>query len=338
MRRRGARPQPRRRAGHEHRHPGRGQPRLEAGARAPRTRRRGGRRTLLDSYEAERRQVALGVVSTAHRLTRLATVRSPVARRLRNALLAVAGLTGPLPRRLAANLAEVDIVYRGGWSADGSNAVGRWIPEGGMAAAENQDTASGPAFGLVVPEVHEAQVLDAAARFPGLAVRVVPVPGVAEASLVRPDGYVAGRGGAGDGARLLGLLAQALGITPHGPGAGAAVTSGRAQLPHPSGRQSTSRSSCRGASSSESWKRRQVRVRPHRPGKGVLVRHQERPRRRDRSVRPVGPTEPGRPSLTSFERGTILSGSSSKRPPRRRYAATTRTIASPCQPAGGWAG
>jgi 2-polyprenyl-6-methoxyphenol hydroxylase-like FAD-dependent oxidoreductase len=195
---------------------------------------------LLDSYEAERRQVALGVVSTAHRLTRLATVRSPVARRLRNALLAVAGLTGPLPRRLAANLAEVDIVYRGGWSADGSNAVGRWIPEGGMAAAENQDTASGPAFGLVVPEGHEAQVLDAAARFPGLAVRVVPVPGVAEASLVRPDGYVAGRGGAGDGARLLGLLARALGITPHGSGAGAAVTSGRAQLPHPSGRAARS--------------------------------------------------------------------------------------------------
>jgi 2-polyprenyl-6-methoxyphenol hydroxylase-like FAD-dependent oxidoreductase len=33
---------------------------------------------LLDSYQAERRQVALGVISTTHRLTRLATVRSPV--------------------------------------------------------------------------------------------------------------------------------------------------------------------------------------------------------------------------------------------------------------------
>ena len=207
---------------------------------------------LLDSYEAERRQVALGVVSTTHRLTRLATVRSPVARRFRNALLAVAGLDGRLPRRLAANLAEVDIVYRGGWSADGSNTVGRWIPEGGMTAAENQDPASGPAFGLLVPEGHEAQVLDAAARFPGLPVRVVPIPGVADASLVRPDGYVAGRGGVGDGARLLGLLAQALGVTPrpHGPGAGEAGTSGRARLPHPSGSQSASRSSCRGARSS----------------------------------------------------------------------------------------
>ena len=207
---------------------------------------------LLDSYEAERRQVALGVVSTTHRLTRLATVRSPVARHLRNALLAVAGLGGRLPRRLAANLAEVDIVYRGGWSADGSNTVERWIPEGGKTAAENQDPASGPAFRLLVPEVHEAQVLDAAARFPGLPVRVVPVPGVTEASLVRPDGYVAGRSGAEDSTRLLGLLAQALGATPrpHGPGAGAAGKLGRAQLPHPSGRQSTSRSSCRGASSS----------------------------------------------------------------------------------------
>lgn len=191
---------------------------------------------LLDSYDTERRQVALGVVSTTHRLTRLATVRTPVARCLRNALLAVAGLDGRLPRRLAANLAEVDIVYRGGWSADGSNTVERQMPEGGMTAAENHDPASGPAFGLLVPEVHEAQILDAAARFPGVPVRVVPVPGIAEASLVRPDGYVAGRGGAGDGARLLGLLARALRVNPHAPGAGAAGTSGRAQLPHPSGR------------------------------------------------------------------------------------------------------
>ena len=172
---------------------------------------------LLDSYEAERRQVALGVVSTTHRLTRLATVRSPVARHLRNALLAVAGLDGRLPRRLAANLAEVDIVYPGGWSADGSNTVERWIPEGGRKAAENQDPASGPASRLLVPEGHEAQVLDAAARFPGLPVRVVPVPGVTEASLVRPDGYVAGRSGAEDSTRLPGLLAQALGATPPSP-------------------------------------------------------------------------------------------------------------------------
>jgi hypothetical protein len=169
---------------------------------------------LLDSYEAERRQVVLGVISTTHRLTRLATVRSPVARRLRNILLAAAGRDGRLPRRLATNLAEIDIVYRDGWSADGSTAVERWAPKRGVAQAENLDPASGPAFRLVVPEGHEGQVLAAAARFPDLPVRVVAIPGIVEASLVRPDGYVAGRGGAGDAARLLGLLAQMLWAAP----------------------------------------------------------------------------------------------------------------------------
>lgn len=60
---------------------------------------------LLDSYEPERKQVALGVVSTTHRLTRPATMRSPVARRVRNALLVGAGGIGRLPRQLATNLA-----------------------------------------------------------------------------------------------------------------------------------------------------------------------------------------------------------------------------------------
>ena len=167
---------------------------------------------LLDSYQSERRQVALEVISTTDRLTRLATVHSPVARRIRNILLAVAGRDGGLPRRLATNLAEIDIVYRDGWSADGSTAVGRWAPKRGVAQAENLDPASGPAFMLVVPEGYEEQVL-AAARFPDLPVRVVPIPGIVGASLVRPDGYVAGRGGAGDAARLLGLLARMLGAS-----------------------------------------------------------------------------------------------------------------------------
>jgi hypothetical protein len=136
-----------------------------------------------------------------------------VARRLRNILLAVAGRDGRLPRRLATNLAEIDIVYRDGWSADGSTTVGRWVPKPGVAQAQDLDPASGPAFTLVISEGHEEQVLAAAARFPDLPVRVVPTPGIVEAWLVRPDGYVAGRGGAGDAARLLGLLARMLGVS-----------------------------------------------------------------------------------------------------------------------------
>src|ERR671910_2865704 len=72
--------------------------------------------SLLDAYEPERRPVARGVVSTTDRLTRLATVRSPLLRRLRNALIPIAGRAGRLPRRLAENLSELDVAYRSGWS------------------------------------------------------------------------------------------------------------------------------------------------------------------------------------------------------------------------------
>jgi len=164
---------------------------------------------LLDSYEPERRAVAQGVLSTAHRLTRLATLRSPVPRRLRNVLLPVAGRVGRLPRRLATNLAEIDIVYRDGWSLDGSTAVERWAQKHAC-VSRGVD----PAFGLVVPEGHEAGAAVDAARFPGVPVRIVPVPGLQEVLVVRPDGYVAGRGAPGEGARLLSLLVRALEAKP----------------------------------------------------------------------------------------------------------------------------
>src|SRR5215210_6196104 len=86
--------------------------------------------SLLDSYERERRPVARGVVSTTDRLTRLATVRSPLLRRLRNVLIPIAARAGRLPGRLAKNLSELDVAYRAGWSVDGSKSVERWAPKG----------------------------------------------------------------------------------------------------------------------------------------------------------------------------------------------------------------
>ena len=46
---------------------------------------------LLDSYERERRPVARGVVATTDRLTRLATMSSLLARRIRNILIPMVG-------------------------------------------------------------------------------------------------------------------------------------------------------------------------------------------------------------------------------------------------------
>jgi hypothetical protein len=162
--------------------------------------------SLLDSYERERRPVARGVVSTTDRLTRLATVRSPLLRRLRNALIPIAGRAGRLPRRLAKNLSELDVAYRAGWSVDGSKTVERWIPNG-QGALPGLD----PALALVVPEHQGRQAAEEAARFRTLPVHVVPRSHLGHAALVRPDGYVAGRAAPDQHARLLELLAQALG-------------------------------------------------------------------------------------------------------------------------------
>jgi 2-polyprenyl-6-methoxyphenol hydroxylase-like FAD-dependent oxidoreductase len=165
---------------------------------------------LLDSYERERRQVAQGVVSITDRMTRLATMRSPVARRLRNALIAGVSRGGWLPRRIATSLAEIDISYQNGWSMDGST-VERWAPKG-----DGSIPSSDPTLRLVVPETQETRAATDVARFPNVPVRVISEPDVMGAVVVRPDGYVAGRSTTGDYSELLDLLARALGGRPTG--------------------------------------------------------------------------------------------------------------------------
>ncbi|MDQ3590103.1 MAG: FAD-dependent monooxygenase [Actinomycetota bacterium] len=161
--------------------------------------------SLLESYDQERRPVAREVVSMTHRLTRLATMRSPALRRLRNVLIPLAGRSGRLPRRLATNLAQLDIAYRDGWSVDSSTALERWAPKGDGTLPHLD-----PALRLAVPEGHEKRAIAEVARFPGVPVRVASRSGLEEAEIVRPDGYVAGRGSPDDPARLLGLLARRL--------------------------------------------------------------------------------------------------------------------------------
>jgi hypothetical protein len=161
--------------------------------------------SLLDSYERERKQVAREVVAMTDRITRLATIRSPFARRVRNVLLSGADRTGRLAGRLARNLAEIDIAYRNGWSVDGSTAVERWAPRG-----DSVLPGADPALRLVVSSAHADDAAAAVKRFPGLPVRAAPIPGLEEAAIVRPDGYVAGRGPLGEEVRLLDLLVKEL--------------------------------------------------------------------------------------------------------------------------------
>jgi hypothetical protein len=162
--------------------------------------------SLLDSYERERRPVARGVVSTADRLTRLATMRAPLARRLRNVLIPMVGRIGRLPEKLARNLAELDIAYADGWSVDGSTRLERLVPQGGGALGDPD-----PALRLLVPGGLEARAVAAVRDYPEVPVRVVPKGGLAEVAVVRPDGYVAGRGAPEEYAKLVELLARTLG-------------------------------------------------------------------------------------------------------------------------------
>ena len=89
---------------------------------------------------------------------------------------------------------------------DGSKTVERWAPKG-QGALSGLD----PALRLVVPEHQAKRAAEGAARFQTLPVVVVPRAHLGYAALVRPDGYVAGRAAPDEHARLLELLARALG-------------------------------------------------------------------------------------------------------------------------------
>jgi 2-polyprenyl-6-methoxyphenol hydroxylase-like FAD-dependent oxidoreductase len=61
----------------------------------------------LDAYEAQRRPVAAGVVAMTDRLTRAATARNPVVRKIRNTVLTLAGRSATVRRKLAMDLSEL---------------------------------------------------------------------------------------------------------------------------------------------------------------------------------------------------------------------------------------
>jgi 2-polyprenyl-6-methoxyphenol hydroxylase-like FAD-dependent oxidoreductase len=67
---------------------------------------------LLDSYEAERRPVALGVLKGSEALTRMVTLRDPLARDLRDVFLSLVTEIGFARRRLSLGASELAIAYR----------------------------------------------------------------------------------------------------------------------------------------------------------------------------------------------------------------------------------
>jgi 2-polyprenyl-6-methoxyphenol hydroxylase-like FAD-dependent oxidoreductase len=63
----------------------------------------------LDGYQAERRPVAAGVVALPDRMTRVATVHRPRARRLRNAAPRLLDRFPAVDRKIALNLSELAV-------------------------------------------------------------------------------------------------------------------------------------------------------------------------------------------------------------------------------------
>lgn len=69
---------------------------------------RGGDQAVLDEWAAERHRVAAGVVAMTDRMTRMATLTSPLGQSLRNAAVALLGHIPPLRAAAARRLAELD--------------------------------------------------------------------------------------------------------------------------------------------------------------------------------------------------------------------------------------
>lgn len=145
---------------------------------------------LLDSYDPERRAVGAGVIAASGRLTRMATIQNPLARRVRNALMQFVLGLAPVQHALEGSMTETSIRYDDSplngvsWEA-GPRAGSRMPPIEGEAPYGAGGT---PRFTLRAgawaeePPVPLGDLVDPA-------IRPNPVHGGIE--LVRPDGYLA---------------------------------------------------------------------------------------------------------------------------------------------------
>jgi 2-polyprenyl-6-methoxyphenol hydroxylase-like FAD-dependent oxidoreductase len=181
---------------------------------------------LLDSYHAERRPVAAGVIKGSTALTKVATLRSPVARELRNHAAGALSHLGPFQRRAAEEVEETGIAYPD--SPIVANA-GKRVPRGAPLAGDHAPSALGlherlrgtNHVALAIGSDGAAErAADLAAAFPGLVEPLaVSDPEFADRYgtgdhdalfVIRPDGYIAFRSVPADVEAARACLARAL--------------------------------------------------------------------------------------------------------------------------------
>ena len=158
---------------------------------------------LLDTYHRERHPVATSLVASTGRITALATLADPAARRLRNEVLEAAA-TPNATDWLAARLSQLAVEY--GEARPGP------LPRVGQRVAPTLVPHRDLRWTLAVPAGAGVQIDDQCGR---LAVQAVE--GLETTLLIRPDGYLAARGVPTDPRAVLSWLCDyALGVEPAG--------------------------------------------------------------------------------------------------------------------------
>jgi 2-polyprenyl-6-methoxyphenol hydroxylase-like FAD-dependent oxidoreductase len=88
---------------------------------------------LLDTYDEERRRTAGRVLHAVERLTRMALLRDPLTRSIRDSVMRFGTATGALDRKIAPEIGQFDVAYARGagvWRRGRSaRALGRRIPD-----------------------------------------------------------------------------------------------------------------------------------------------------------------------------------------------------------------
>ena len=141
---------------------------------------------LLDTYEAERRPVAEGVLSLTDGIVTMARITNPVKRLPRDAIVPVASRLPIIQRRAARRTGQLHVSYRSSRLAVGAPAGDR-MPDVQVGGRRLYETLRSRKHVLVAPRPLDG--LEAHSEHVDL------VPGK-ETVLVRPDGYVAARGAA----------------------------------------------------------------------------------------------------------------------------------------------
>ena len=187
---------------------------------------------LLDTYGQERGPVAADVLALTHALVKLGTVTHPMQRAARNAIVPVAGRLAPLQRRAVRRISHIHVAYPSSPLTHPGRSRHGLQP--GERAPDLEVTGRGQKTRLYEVLRHGRHVLLISGPDPGGAllprmrpwqdqVDVVTTasgrtdqPGtgrVGSVYLLRPDGYVAGRGSVARPDNLLNYLRRLFGTT-----------------------------------------------------------------------------------------------------------------------------